>query len=218
VQLLRALKYIHSANVLHRDLKPSNVLIDCEIKVCDFGLARTDSQVGLMTEYVTTRWYKAPELLISQDTYDTAVDMWAAGCILAEVLLRRPLFTGKNAIDQLDTKIRVRGSMSEEELELVQIERARKHIKSLPYSPKSKFTQIFEGRNPAAADLVSKLLVYDPRKRLTAKVRDRSFTVLNHLKSCLSCMVMQDGDPDVALLRTLTTRTLCAGSARAPIL
>lgn len=153
MQLLRALKYIHSANVLHRDLKPSNVLInvDCVIKLCDFGLARTDSQVGLMTEYVTTRWYRAPKLLISQDTYDASVDIWAAGCILAEVLLRRPLFTGKNAIDQLDTTIRVRGSMSEEELELVQIERARKYIKSLPYSPKSEFTQIFEGRNPAAA-------------------------------------------------------------------
>jgi len=96
--LLCGLKYIHSAGVFHRDLKPSNILIngDCEIKICDFGLARAynDKANSLMkmTEYVATRWYRAPELLLSWKKYDYKIDMWAVGCILSELYLRRPLF------------------------------------------------------------------------------------------------------------------------------
>lgn len=81
-QILRGLKYVHSAHVLHRDLKPSNVLINasCDLKICDFGLARTSTEANaFMTEYVVTRWYRAPELLLSCETYDAAIDVWAGG-------------------------------------------------------------------------------------------------------------------------------------------
>ena len=101
-QTLRALKAMHSANVLHRDLKPSNLLLNanCDLKVCDFGLARsaasTDDNSGFMTEYVATRWYRAPEIMLTFKEYTTAIDVWSVGCILAEMLSGKPLFPGKD--------------------------------------------------------------------------------------------------------------------------
>jgi tRNA A-37 threonylcarbamoyl transferase component Bud32 len=111
-QVLRALKYIHSANVLHRDLKPSNLLVNsnCDLKVCDFGLARgvygddrmnNSSKRHLLTEYVVTRWYRAPEIMLACHEYDKPVDIWSTGCILAELLSRKPFFPGEDYIDQV---------------------------------------------------------------------------------------------------------------------
>lgn len=102
-QLLRGLRYVHSANVLHRDLKPSNLFLNanCDLKLGDFGLARTTSETDFMTEYVVTRWYRAPELLLNCSEYTTAIDVWSVGCILAEILTREPLFPGKDYVHQL---------------------------------------------------------------------------------------------------------------------
>ena len=101
-QLLRGLKYIHSANVLHRDLKPNNLLVseDCDLKIADFGLARTFSESDLMTEYVVTRWYRSPELLLNTSGYTAAVDMWSVGCILMELYNKEPLFPGRDYVHQ----------------------------------------------------------------------------------------------------------------------
>jgi mitogen-activated protein kinase 1/3 len=101
-QTLRALKAMHSANVLHRDLKPSNLLLNanCDLKVCDFGLARSaasqEDNSGFMTEYVATRWYRAPEIMLTFKEYTKAIDVWSVGCILAEMLSGKPLFPGKD--------------------------------------------------------------------------------------------------------------------------
>jgi mitogen-activated protein kinase 7 len=102
------LKYIHSAEVLHRDLKPGNLLVnaDCELKICDFGLARGVLQSpqqngGFLTEYVATRWYRAPELMLSFRSYSKAIDMWSVGCILAELIGGQPLFRGRDCIVNL---------------------------------------------------------------------------------------------------------------------
>ena len=110
-QLLRGLKYIHSANVLHRDLKPSNLLVnqDCELKIGDFGMARglassPSEQKRVMTEYVATRWYRAPELMLSLNEYSEAIDMWSVGCIFAEMLGRKHLFPGTNYLNQLQVQ------------------------------------------------------------------------------------------------------------------
>lgn len=112
-QILRALKYIHSANVLHRDLKPSNLLVNsnCDLKVCDFGLARgvlsDEEMIGrprnalLLTEYVVTRWYRAPEIMLACHEYAKPVDVWSVGCIFAELLGRKPYFPGDDYIDQV---------------------------------------------------------------------------------------------------------------------
>ena len=105
-QILSALKYLHSANIIHRDLKPSNILIneECEIKICDFGLARAiNSSIegnNDMTVYVTTRIYRAPELLFNfSKEYSTNIDVWSVGCIFAEMLIRKPLFFTRNMVN-----------------------------------------------------------------------------------------------------------------------
>ncbi|KVH94584.1 Mitogen-activated protein (MAP) kinase, conserved site-containing protein [Cynara cardunculus var. scolymus] len=146
-QLLRGLKYIHSANVLHRDLKPSNLLLDanCDLKICDFGLARTTSETDFMTEYVVTRWYRAPELLLNCSEYTAAIDIWSVGCILMEILLREPLFPGKDYVQQLAL------------------------ITELPHVPKKSFQQKFPNVSPVAMDLAQRMLVFDPSKRITVE-------------------------------------------------
>ncbi|VDL92327.1 unnamed protein product [Schistocephalus solidus] len=106
-QILRGLKYIHSANVLHRDLKPSNILLNrmCDLRICDFGLARIADpecdQAGLLTEYVATRWYRAPEIMLTSKIYTKAIDLWSVGCILAEMYSNRVLFPGKHYVRNL---------------------------------------------------------------------------------------------------------------------
>jgi serine/threonine protein kinase len=94
------LKYLHSAGVIHRDLKPSNILVNenCDLKICDFGLARI--QESHMTGYVSTRYYRAPEIMLTWRKYTEKVDMWSAGCIFAELFLGEPLFPGTNHINQ----------------------------------------------------------------------------------------------------------------------
>jgi len=94
-QMLCGLKYMHSANIIHRDLKPANILLngDCKAKICDLGLARgLAEEDDLLTEYVVTRWYRAPEVVVSARRYNQSVDMWAVGCILAEMYLKHPIF------------------------------------------------------------------------------------------------------------------------------
>mgnify|MGYP001810629239 CR=1 FL=1 len=119
-QILRAVKYIHSSNVIHRDLKPSNILVNsnCDLKVCDFGLSRplgsgafTPESKHNMTLYVTTRWYRAPEVLLC-DSYSKPIDLWSVGCILAELLGRKPVFPGKNHWVQLPMIISIMGFAS----------------------------------------------------------------------------------------------------------
>jgi len=116
-QVLRGLKYIHSCRVLHRDLKPSNLLVNsnCDLKICDFGLARgihrdpkdphTMGAAGagtmLLTEYVVTRWYRAPEIMLACHEYSYPIDVWSVGCIFAELIMRKPYFPGDDYIDQV---------------------------------------------------------------------------------------------------------------------
>ncbi|CAM9689031.1 unnamed protein product, partial [Choristocarpus tenellus] len=124
-QLIRGLRYIHSAGVLHRDLKPSNILVNanCDLVICDFGLARgVEDEVETLTEYVQTRWYRAPELLCYAPTYGPAADVWSVGCILAEMLSRKPFFQGQNPMHQLKMIIDVLGCPSAEDLSFIEDE------------------------------------------------------------------------------------------------
>ncbi|KAK9815669.1 hypothetical protein WJX72_007692 [[Myrmecia] bisecta] len=170
-QILRGLKFVHTANVLHRDLKPSNLLLNatCDLKICDFGLARTSTERNFMTEYVVTRWYRAPELLLSCEQYTAAIDVWSVGCIMAELLQRKPLFPGKDYIDQLKLIIKTLGSPSDSDLTFINSQKARAYIKALPTSQRAQFRSMFPEASPKALDLMEKMLQFDPRKRITVE-------------------------------------------------
>lgn len=170
-QILRGLKYVHSASVLHRDLKPSNVLLNasCDLKIADFGLARTATDTNnFMTEYVVTRWYRAPELLLSCDTYDEKIDVWSVGCMVAEMLLRKPLLPGRDYLDQLKLIIKTLGTPFGSSLDFITAPKARAYIEGLPKSPKPDLRRTLgKGFSSNAVDLVEKMLAFDPRERIS---------------------------------------------------
>ncbi|KAJ3261990.1 Mitogen-activated protein kinase [Boothiomyces macroporosus] len=175
-QICKGLKYIHSAQVLHRDLKPGNLLVnaDCELKICDFGLARgisdsPEQHAGFMTEYVATRWYRAPEIMLSFKSYTKAIDMWSVGCIMAELLGGKPLFKGRDYVDQLNQILAVCGTPDDETLSRIGSERAQTYVRSLARSPKVPFSQIFPDVSPDAIDLLNRLLTFDPAKRISVE-------------------------------------------------
>ncbi|KNC97683.1 CMGC/MAPK protein kinase [Spizellomyces punctatus DAOM BR117] len=172
-QICRGLKYIHSANVLHRDLKPGNLLVnaDCELKICDFGLARglSDTQTGFMTEYVATRWYRAPEIMLSFKSYTKAIDMWSVGCIFAELCGGKPLFKGRDYVDQLNQILSILGTPDDATLRRIGSERAQLYIRSLPKMKKIPWAQLYPKASPAALDLLEKLLTFDPAARITVE-------------------------------------------------
>ncbi|AQL02008.1 MAP kinase 2 [Zea mays] len=169
-QILRGLKYIHSANVLHRDLKPSNLLLNanCDLKICDFGLARTTSETDFMTEYVVTRWYRAPELLLNSSEYTAAIDVWSVGCIFMELMDRKPLFPGRDHVHQLRLLMELIGTPNEGDLDFVN-ENARRYIRQLPRHPRQSLPEKFPHVQPLAIDLVEKMLTFDPRQRITVE-------------------------------------------------
>eukprot|EP00268_Persea_americana_P031361 TRINITY_DN304_c1_g1_i2.p1 TRINITY_DN304_c1_g1~~TRINITY_DN304_c1_g1_i2.p1 ORF type:complete len:414 (+),score=69.44 TRINITY_DN304_c1_g1_i2:120-1244(+) len=168
-QLLRGLKYVHSANVLHRDLKPSNLLLNanCDLKIGDFGLARTTSETDFMTEYVVTRWYRAPELLLNCSEYTAAIDIWSVGCILGEIMTREPLFPGKDYVHQLRLITELVGSPDDSSLGFLRSDNARRYVRQLPQFPKQQFPLKFPNKSPLVVDLLEKMLVFDPSKRIT---------------------------------------------------
>lgn len=175
-QLLRGIYFLHSAGVFHRDLKPNNILInnDCALRICDFGLARADfddvPDVPIWTDYVATRWYRAPELIMTHFTrYSTAIDIWSAGCIFAEMIGKgKPLFPGKDGYDQLQLMTSVIGSPSDDAISKVQSARVRQHFRMLPRRGRRPFCQIFPHASPDACSLLEWLLEFDPARRPSA--------------------------------------------------
>ncbi|XP_006631147.1 mitogen-activated protein kinase 14A [Lepisosteus oculatus] len=168
-QLLRGLKYIHSAGIVHRDLKPSNLAVNenCELKILDFGLARhTESE---MTGYVVTRWYRAPEVVLSWMHYSQTVDIWSVGCILAEMITGEVLFPGNDYIDQLKRILNLTGSPHPSLVEKMQSKDARRYVQSLPHQEKRNFRAVFPHMDRKVVDLLEKMLLLDPDRRVTAK-------------------------------------------------
>jgi len=167
-QILRGLKYIHSAGIIHRDLKPSNIAVneDCELKILDFGLARHSDEE--MTGYVATRWYRAPEIMLNWMHYNQTVDIWSVGCIMAEMLTGKPLFPGSDHIDQLTRILKLVGTPGPELMQEIKSVDARMFIESLTKMEKADFKKQFPGANPLAIDLMERMLDLNTRTRLNA--------------------------------------------------
>ncbi|KAL7142584.1 hypothetical protein ABFS83_08G133200 [Erythranthe nasuta] len=169
-QIFRGLAYMHSvAGVCHRDLKPQNVLVDPlthQVKICDFGSAKVLVQGEANISYICSRFYRAPELIFGATEYTTSIDIWSAGCILAEFLLGQPLFPGENAVGQLVEIIKVLGTPTREEIRCMNPNYTDFRFPQIKAHPWHK---VFQKRMPAEAiDLASRLLQYSPNLRCTA--------------------------------------------------
>lgn len=169
---------LHARGILHRDIKPANVFVEsnCSIKLGDFGLARTfsgnflkDDEFLDLTGYIATRWYRSPEILMKSNSYSTAMDMWAVGCMIAELHNGQPLFCGTSMLNQLALIIAALGKPSESDVDSLLSEESWALMDALPAEiPHEPLRRRLSGVEADAVDLICKLIVFNPNKRLTA--------------------------------------------------
>ena len=174
-QMCKAVHYLHINKMIHRDVKPENLLIDenMNLKLCDFGFARKinlnekNNNVDAMTDYVATRWYRSPELLLSNGIYGPEVDYWAIGCIMGELADGNPMFPGENEIDQLDCIIKVLGNLPQELVNMFYENPIYNRKELLKVSRPESLERRYMGKlGPTAIDFLKGLLQLDPSKRI----------------------------------------------------
>lgn len=198
-QILRGTLYFHSANVVHRDLKPANILANknCDLKICDFGLDHCkikdddnsvqklidnpslpieysnsliyDDTKRELNEKTISRWYRAPEAILCPESYGKPVDIWSIGCILAELLGRQPIFPADNFLDELQKITSVLGTPSEHDLDFITDTKVLNFLSRIARRTKQSFNIMFPYANPVALDLLTKMLVFNPKKRYTVE-------------------------------------------------
>lgn len=174
-QMLRALKFIHTAGVIHRDLKPSNVLISsrCEAKLADFGWSRSlpaSLSEGALTEYASSRWYRSPEMLLGGSRYTGACDIWAVGCMAGEMSLREPLIQGTCTQDMLELMIDMFGKPTDFDIACMEAQYAQMMLQSLPMEqPRRSIQRRLPGAPQQFTDFLQLMLQMNPEKRLNAQ-------------------------------------------------
>ncbi|KAL4497944.1 hypothetical protein ABPG72_014801 [Tetrahymena utriculariae] len=168
-QIASALSYMHKHGFFHRDLKPENLLISSDgiVKLIDFGLAREVRSRPPYTDYVSTRWYRAPEILLRSTHYNSPVDIFALGCIMAELYLMKPLFNGSSEIDQIQKITSVLGTPQKQDWPDGFILASTKYY-TFPQYPAIPLSQVIPNCPPDALNLISEMLKWDPQKRITA--------------------------------------------------
>lgn len=171
LQLLQGTEYLHSNFIIHRDLKLSNLLMNNKgvLKMADFGLARLFSNpLKQYTPKVVTLWYRCPELLLGAKSYHTACDMWAVGCIFGELLKHRPLLPGKTELNQLELIFKLLGTPNEKIWPGFSKLSKADTIRAFPVYIYNNLSQQFPQLSANGIDLLSRMLTFDPSKRITA--------------------------------------------------
>ncbi|KAJ5702335.1 mitogen-activated protein kinase HOG1 [Penicillium malachiteum] len=167
-QILRGLKYVHSAGIIHRDLKPSSILINenCDLRICDFGHARL--QDHHMTGYVTTRYYRAPEVMLNWQEYTEKVDIWSVGCILAEMLRGKPLFPATSHADQFNLFVNLLGNPPPRTLEKIKNKHTKAFVQTLPQCKREPLIETFPELDKIASEIMEEMLSFDVDDRISA--------------------------------------------------
>lgn len=211
-QILCGLLYIHSANVIHRDLKPGNILVSTTgiLKIGDFGLARgihgeNTGRRHSITNYVATRWYRAPEIMLSKGRYSKAVDIWAAGCIFSEFYGRRPLFLSRDSLQQLHEIEKKLGTP----LRSIQVRYNWQGFKGNCYTG-TDFKVLFPFAHNGAIEIMDKVLEWDPSTRWTVErvLKHQFFNPVRHPASEIKCsklfdFTFENSHPSLRQLKTL---------------
>lgn len=165
-QMFRSLAYIHALGIVHRDIKPQNILVDTNdhrLVICDFGSAKKILPGEKSVAYICSRYYRAPELILEQDKYGPEIDIWSIGCVIAEMFLGEPIFPGTSSKDQMIKIISLLGTPSPIEIQAM----SKSANVKLPQVTALGLAKKFGPQtNPQAIDLLSRILVYDPKKRL----------------------------------------------------
>ncbi|OHS99512.1 CMGC family protein kinase [Tritrichomonas foetus] len=173
-QLTKAVHYVHSCGIFHRDIKPENCLVNSdilELKLADFGSVSPIANRTRFTEYVATRWYRAPECILTTGAYGPPVDMWAIGCVFFEVLTMKPLFPGKHQLDQINIIHSILGTPSRDVLANFQNAAGGQPSKvgfAFPEKTKQTFESLLPGVSIEIVDLIKRMVTYDPSDRITA--------------------------------------------------
>ncbi|OMJ95229.1 hypothetical protein SteCoe_1441 [Stentor coeruleus] len=168
-QIIRSLGYIHAMGVCHRDIKPQNLLVDPathRLVLCDFGSAKRLVRGEPNVAYICSRYYRAPELIFGATDYTTLIDIWSAGCVIAEMFIFQPLFPGESAVDQLVEIIKILGTPTREQIFEMN---PNYHEGRFPDIRQTPWNRVFKNKAPPEAiDLLASMLVYSPTKRVTA--------------------------------------------------
>jgi glycogen synthase kinase 3 beta len=168
-QIARAMAHMHSSGVLHRDIKPQNVLIDNstnKVFICDFGSAKKCNGDEQNVAYICSRYYRAPELIFGNMDYDSSIDIWSFGCVLAEMLLGKPLFQGDSTVDQLLQIIKILGVPDNDQLQFLNKNNTLKY--EFPLVRPTTIVKVFSNFPKEVASLLQKIFVYEAVKRPTA--------------------------------------------------